>query len=170
MSEKIYKQARKYCDKFLRLHKVLSGVHEKIKKNSWRNSPFSTNRYMVNLDNNKTGIVMKMARGKYNSYEVHYHLAPYTHRDSQRRNNFYVITDHTKFIHCSTKTVQDLRDISVYDECLAFQLSTVYTDSELFDYYCCSMLHTAGFRGACRTNVHHSTWKALYLQALSIGG
>ncbi|SOK58848.1 hypothetical protein [Yersinia phage fHe-Yen9-03] len=164
----IYKQARKYCNRFLKLDKVMVNSESTIMKGTWT-SPYNvTNRYQASLDSNKKGFKMKMARGRFSSYEVYYYRHSYDVRThSHRDKNFYIINDKI-FSHYSTKTVQELRDVSIYDEGLEFQLSTVYNDSELFDYYCCSMLYYDGFRGACRTSVHHSTWKALYENALKI--
>lgn len=51
-----------------------------------------------------------------------------------------------------------------YDEGLHFQLSTIYSNEELYDYYVQCLLFTAGFYGRVRKNVSHNSLNCMIRQ------
>ncbi len=62
----------------------------------------------------------------------------------------------------------DPDNAQVYSEELDFQLSTMMSKNELFDFYLRSILYSRGFRGAVARGIHYRTWSTLvkHLQEL----
>ena len=55
-----------------------------------------------------------------------------------------------------------LRVLEEFDEAWDFQLSTLYTTKQIYEYYQACLLYTAGFRGVMRRFVHINTINAIH--------
>lgn len=150
MTKAIYNRAVTYSNKVISLHKEMKKFDGRLKKSKYINQRYGFNNNFVSARNNT-----------YEQYKTVINLT--TDLNQPHLKNCYKITDDPSF-----ETPKTLREINEFSEELDFQLSTVLSDEQLFDYYVQCKLYSYGFRGAVRKMVHHTSWNAYIRIANSI--
>ncbi len=150
MTKAIYNRAVTYSDKVIKLYNEMKKFNGRLSKSLYLNKRYGFNNNFVSARNN--------------IYEQYKTVISLTENFNQHHlRNCYKISDDPSF-----ETPKKLQEINEFSEELDFQLSTVLTDEELFDYYVMCKLYYYGFRGAVRKMVHHTSWNAYIRIANSI--
>lgn len=145
MSENIYNRAKFYVDKVLYIFDGLDKCREQLRKRSCD----YYSKYKFNADS-------FCYRG--NRFKPYRMLA--------KRNEYSSVKDDVRYWINDTGTNsmkgfdRPFMKIEQYSEDLDFMLSTLFDDTELFDYYVGSFLYTSGFRGYVEMNISHNTLNA----------
>ncbi|EBS4516654.1 hypothetical protein DQT32_04495 [Salmonella enterica subsp. enterica serovar Braenderup] len=150
MTKAIYDRAVTYSDKVMKLYHEMVKFDGRVSKSIYVKKRYGFNNKFVSARNNV-----------YEQYKTVISLVD--DLNQLHLKNCYKITDDPSF-----ETPKKLQEINEFSEELDFQLSTVLTDEQLYDYYIKCKLYYYGFRGAVRKMVHHTSWNAYIRVANSI--
>ena len=143
MSLEIFNRAKKMADKIIEINRLYELCKDRLEKtsigiNSYR---FYPNTVYVN-------------HGRCTWVLLRHGAEPYAGNDHYKFDG-----SGTDYRH--PKITKPLRRISEFEEDFDFQLSTLFTDTELMDYYFCSLIYSSGYIGFIRRGIHHNSINAI---------
>lgn len=144
MSKNIYNRSKKYCSAILRLR----SAHNDILNNNDDTWYISNKKYAINKN------YMAYRSNLYKRYTTVISCNHVSKMFNSNENHVLRITDDSyKNKLCIT--------INEYHEDFDFQLSTLFNDEELFEYYLFCMLKQNGIQYTIRSDIHINTINTL---------
>ncbi|AFC21501.1 hypothetical protein GAP32_053 [Cronobacter phage vB_CsaM_GAP32] len=148
MSKKIFEQAKRYVDKVLYIFSVMDKC-ERL--------PESDMYYYKKYKFQKNDICWR-------SSSAYAFTVLASRRDTWRKSKVNLCIDSTGR-NSMVNSDRPFMGITEYSDDVDFQLSTLYDDKELYEYYVGSLLYTAGFRGFVKKDISHNTLNAFMRNA-----
>ena len=150
MSKVLFERAKRYVDKILYIYSVMDKCEQLQEK---------VCRYYTKFYFDKNSI-----RWRFNRFQSYIILAGRTDGDSWKKSNTNLWIDNTgkNSMNNSDKAFMKIEE---YSEDNDFQLSALYDDNDLYNYYIGSLLYTSGFRGFVRIGISHNTLNAFVRHA-----
>ncbi len=146
MSKIIFERAQKYVDKILYLYSVMDKVQGLSDDGCSIYGKSKFKRHVVLYRYNKADSYHMFMRRRYDNHW------------QKSSNNYYIESTGLNSMPNSDKR---LIKISEFSEDLDFQLSILYDNAELLNYYIQCLLYSKGFRGSIRIGISHPTLNAL---------
>lgn len=150
MSKIIFERAQKYVDKVLYIYSVMDKVQGLSEKGCSMYKKAKYKRHDVLYRYKEVDSYRIFMRRKYDNHW------------QKSSINYYIESTGLNSMPNSDKK---LIKISEFSEDLDFQLSTLYDNTELLNYYIQCLLYTKGFRGFIKIGISHNTLNALIRHA-----
>lgn len=150
MSKIIFERAQKYVNKVLYLYSVMDQVQGLSEKGCSMYKKARYKRHDVLYRYRESSSYTVFMRRSYD--DIWRTSLTYYYIDGTARNSM-------------TDSDRKIMKISEFSEDLDFQLSTLYDNNELLNYYIQCLLYTSGFRGFVKIGLSHNTLNALIRHA-----
>lgn len=145
MSKKIFNRAKLFADKVLKIY-INHGHMVETKKIGISNHYYNKRQYLIDAESICNKDCM------YETYIINLHFG---NRNINNKHYYIIRNDIDRYLN---KSIMKLDEFS---SDIDFQLSTLFDERELLEYYIVCILFNNNFNGAVLKGIHHNTLNAI---------